>query len=81
MRTLVFDEFEFDSPDAEESLEVSIATKRDRPLPGAPEFAAMVCGPGSVPAIPTPTALDACTREQLVREYLQRFANIMIPAP
>ena len=54
MRTLTFDQWEFDPPDGEEGLEISIAAKNDFLYPNVEAFADAVYGTKSDGKLPTP---------------------------
>jgi hypothetical protein len=79
MRTLTFDQFEFDPPDAEEALEISIATKRDRSFPDVVAFASAVLGCDAPGKLPPPIAFREWGRSAGVRAYLQRHASVVLP--
>lgn len=79
MRTLTFDQYEFDPPDAEEGLEISIVTKRDLPFPDVVAFASAVLGSDSAQKLPPPIAFQAWGRAAGARAYLQRYASVMLP--
>jgi hypothetical protein len=54
MRTLTFDQREFEPPDSEEGLEISIAAKDDRTYPKVSAFARAVYGIKSDGKLSTP---------------------------
>jgi hypothetical protein len=81
MRTLTFDQFEFDPPDAEEGLEISIATRRDRPFPDLATFASAVWGAEKAGNLPRPIPFEERIGPGNVRVYLQRYAALMLPDP
>jgi len=81
MRTLVFDQFEFDVPDSEESLELWIAAKRDFPFPDVRSFVAAATGAKAVEALGPSEPFSEHFGAGMVRSYLARFAGIVVPQP
>lgn len=81
MRTLSFDQFEFDPPEGEEGLEVAIVTKRDRPFPDLFVFAASMWGPDVASALPEPVAFKEKLGPGNIREYLKQYADLELPMP
>jgi hypothetical protein len=81
MRTLTFDQYEFDPPDSEEGLEISIVTKRDHPFPDVVGFASAVLGAEAEKKLPSPIAFKSCDRSPNVAAYLARYAGVTLPSP
>jgi hypothetical protein len=85
MRTLTFDQWEFDSPDAEEGLEISIAAKNEFLYPDAVAFARAAHGikfdESLVAAVPFTEELGATNGPGHVRAYLHRYAGVTLPSP
>ena len=75
MRTLTVDQWEFEPPDGEEALQVSIAAKNDFLFPNSAAFARAVCGTkfDGHPAAPTPFTEGLGPAN--VRKYLRRYAG------
>lgn len=81
MRVLAFDQFEFDDPSGEESLELWIAAKADFPFPDVRSFVASAAGPAVAAALGVPEPFAEQFGYGLVRGYLARFAGIAVPQP
>ena len=85
MRTLTFDQWEFDPPDAEEGLEISIAARNDLLYPSVVAFAraAQCIGSDGDLAAPIPfdEGLGGANGPGHVRTYLQRYAGVTLPTP
>jgi hypothetical protein len=84
MRTLTFDQWEFDPPDGEEGLEISIAAKNDVLYPNVAAFARAVHGfkfDESLTSVAFAEELGAANGTGHVRTYLQRFAGVTLPTP
>jgi hypothetical protein len=85
MRTLTFDQWEFDPPDAEEGLEISIAAKNDFLYPNAAAFAraahAIKFDEGLAAPVPFTEEIGATNGPGHVRTYLQRYAGVTLPMP
>jgi hypothetical protein len=85
MRTLTFDQWEFDPPDGEEGLEVSVAAKNDFLYPDVVAFARAVPGLefGEKLAAPVPFTEEIGAAKGLghVRTYLERYAGVTLPTP
>ena len=81
MRTLTFNQYEFDPPDAEEGLEISIATKRDRRIRDVVAFAAEVLGVDASKRLPSPVPFTEAIGPGHVRTYLHRYAGVTLPTP
>ena len=84
MRKLIFDQFEFDSPDSEESLEIHVALKDTataRQFSSLHAFVAASVGPGGVGKHVNPVPFNDCASCSPVRDYLERYARINVPHP
>ena len=81
MRTLKFNQFEFDRSDSEESLEISIVTKRDWYFPDMLAFASSVWGAEAAKALPPPTTFEEHIGPGNVRDYLKKYADLTLPTP
>ena len=79
MRTVTIDQFEFESPSSEESLEIAISKKSRFPFPDVQSFVAARGRTQSIKPLGKPVAFDEKFGYGLVREYLQRFAGVSIP--
>jgi hypothetical protein len=81
MRTLTFDHWEFEPPDGEEGLEISIAVKHDLLFPSVEAFADAVYGikPRRDLAAPVPFAEGMGQGD--IRKYLKRYAGLELPTP
>jgi hypothetical protein len=81
MRIVSVDQFEFDNPTTEESLEIAIARKGDFPFLEVMAFI-RTRAPLTKPDIPVePVSFDEKLGYGMVREYAKRFAGISIPTP
>src|ERR1700749_3889888 len=84
MRTLTFDQWEFDPPDGEEGLEISIAAKNDFLYPNVVAFARAVhgfnFGENLVAPVPFTEELGAAKGPGHVRTYLEPYAGLQLPA-
>jgi hypothetical protein len=81
MRTLSFDQFEFDPPDSEQALVISIAARDEHIFPDVADFARAVWGdedPGKL-SRPVPFAEDIGPGN--VRAYLRQYAGVALPTP
>ena len=81
MRTLTFDQWEFDPPDGEEGLEVAIAAKDARTYANVSSFAAAVYGSKSAGKLSSPVAFTEGIGPGNVRDNLRRFAGVKLPTP
>ena len=79
MRTLTFDQFEFDPPDSEETLHLWIASKSDFPFPDVRSFAAAAVSVEAAPALCQPVPFSDSFGYGIVRGYLPRFAGVTVP--
>src|SRR5215217_7930490 len=81
MRTLIFDQWEFEPPDGEEGLEISITTKDDPRYLDVAAFAGAVCGIKSVGRLSSPVPFTEAIGPGNVRAYLRRYAGVKLPTP
>jgi hypothetical protein len=81
MRTLIFDQFEFDPPDSEEALEISIAAKGKFPFSEVQDFAAAIIGIDAAKDFSQATSFDESFGYGLIRDYLRKYADISLPSP
>jgi hypothetical protein len=79
MRTVSIDQFEFDNPSSEESLEIAVSKRSSFPFPDVQSFVAARRHTQSNKPLGKPVAFDGKFGYGLVREYLQRFAGVSIP--
>lgn len=81
MRTLTFDQWEFEPPDGEEGLEISIAAKNNLLYPNVAAFADAVYGIKSDRNLASPIPFSEGIGPGNVRTYLQRYAGLDLPTP
>ena len=84
MRTLIFDQFEFDSMSSEESLEIDVAEKlvgNYCPFPTVRDFVARAAGVATAARLRDPSPYNDVAGFSSIRAYLKRFANIDVPDP
>ena len=84
MRKLVFDQFEFDSFSSEECLEIHVASKKMSPLVefhSLREFVAASAGADASEKLGSVSPFNEFAGFSPVRDYLKRFANIIVPEP
>ena len=81
MRTLTFDAYEFDTPDGEEGLEISVAAKDERAFANVSAFASKVWGIEATGKLSSPVAFAEDIGPGNVRAYLQRYAGVRLPTP
>lgn len=79
MRTLTFDQFEFDHPSSEESLVISLASRSEFPFPTPASFAAACVGTDDAACLGVPVKFSEHFGYGKVREYLSRFAAVTVP--
>jgi hypothetical protein len=79
MRTLTFDQFEFNPPDSEENLHLWIAAKGDLPFPDVRSFVASAMSVEAASALRWPIPFSDSFGYGMVREYLLRFAGVAVP--
>lgn len=79
MRKLTFDQFEFEHPDSEESLELWIAAKGSFPFPDVRSFVASVATIEIAEKLGSAQPFDEVFYREMVRQYLARFAGLIIP--
>jgi hypothetical protein len=81
MRTLTFDQWEFEPPDGEQRLEISIAAKSDRAYANVAAFAGAVYGIKSAGKLSSPVSFTEHIGPGNIRAYLQRYAGVKLPTP
>jgi hypothetical protein len=84
VRTLFFDQFEFDSFSSEEELHIWVATKKAASLPQFADRRAFVThcvGAEAATGLGSPMSFRDQAGFSSVRAYLKRFANIDVPEP
>jgi len=81
MKTLSFDQFEFERPDAEEHLEIAVSKITDFPHPTVASFVASVVSVDASKSLPNPKPFNERFGYGLVRRYLERHAGILLPSP
>jgi hypothetical protein len=81
MRTLTFDQWEFEPPDGEERLEISIAAKDERAYSSVAAFAGAVYGIKSAGKLSSPVPFTDAIGPGNVRAYLARYAGVKLPTP
>jgi hypothetical protein len=81
MHTLSFDQFEFDPPDSEQALVISIAARDDRTFPDVAAFACAVWGDEASGKLAHPVPFAEDIGPGNVRAYLRRYAGIELPTP
>jgi hypothetical protein len=79
MRTLTFDQFEFDDPSTEERLELALAPRTAFPFPSVASFIAASVGQAALNDLRSPVAYSDQMAYGLVRRYLSQFASVEVP--
>jgi hypothetical protein len=81
MRTLIFDQYEFDHSSSEESLHISIASKGNHQFPDFSSFALYVLGKELAKKLPVAIEFDEHLHQGQIRYYLQRYSGVELPHP
>jgi hypothetical protein len=81
VRTWTFDQWEFEEPAGEESLEVSAASKSSFPFSDAQTFISAAVGETSLENLAEPIGFDSHAAAQHIRQYLASYCSIDIPIP
>jgi hypothetical protein len=81
MRTLSFDQYEFDPPDSEQGLVISIAVRDERTFPDVAAFAHAVWSDEAPERLPSPVSFAEEIGPGNVRAYLRQYAGIELPTP
>ena len=79
MKTLVFDQDEFDDPASEQRVEIAISHRKGFPHPTMAKFADAVVGAGWGAKLTAPKAFSAIPTFAGDAEYLTRFSEITVP--
>ncbi|MBI1322715.1 hypothetical protein GC170_05970 [bacterium] len=79
MRSLYFDQFEFDEPASEECLRIDISHQSRDPLPEIGAFVAKILGDEAALALGDPIPFNRVDGRGQVCEHMKRFADIDIP--
>ena len=79
MRVVSVDQFEFENPSSEESVEIAVAKRSDFPFPDVAHFVAVRRSGEAHSALDQPVPFAETLAYGLVRGYLQRFSGIAIP--
>ncbi len=78
MKTLRFDQFEFDDPSSEQWLEIAISERRNQSCPTVQTFVERVIDTRSGP-LPSPRSFSTLTSFGADADFLRRFAGIPVP--
>jgi hypothetical protein len=81
MRTITVDQYEFESSSSEEFLELWIAARGLFPFRTVQSFIASAVAIESGRNIVQGKAFAEHQRGSMIREYMQRFAGIIVPIP
>ena len=79
MRSLRIDQFEFDDPGSEETLEIDISRRSNFPHPDVGSFVGATVGVQAAQELPEPQPFYAAPSKGQVSEYIKRFADFEIP--
>ena len=79
MISLRIDQFEFDDPGAEESVEIDVSRPSRFPHPDVIAFVAATVGVQAAKALADPIPFHAVDARSQVSGYVKRFANIDTP--
>jgi hypothetical protein len=81
MRVVSIDQFEFDNPSSEESLEIAIAVRSPFPFPDASRFLEVRLGNAAAAKVPAPIPFQEHFGYGLVRKYTKHFTGAAVPEP
>ena len=81
MRVVSVDQFEFENPSTEESLEIAVASRSAFPFPDAQHFVASRVGVAAAASLPQPIAFNERLACGLLRKYTERFVGVLMPEP
>jgi hypothetical protein len=76
VRSIKADQYEFDDPGSEESLEIDLSRQENFPHPGVSEFVASVVGVAASSSLGEPVPFYRRGHRSQVTDYLKRFANV-----
>lgn len=79
MRSLRIDQFEFDDPGSEESLEIDVSSNSKFPHPDVKAFIGSTVDASCASVLAEPMPFYRLTDRARVSEYLMRFAKVDIP--
>ncbi|WP_124543775.1 hypothetical protein [Piscinibacter terrae] len=79
MLSLRIDQFEFDDPGSEESIEIDLARQSKFPNPDVVTFITSTVGVQVATTLPEPKPFYFVSDRSRVSKYIKRFANIEIP--
>lgn len=84
MRTLTFDQFEFESSSSEEALEIDVSEKRYGnycPYPTIRSFVVHAARVAAAARLRDPSPYNDVAGFSSIRAYLKKFASIEVPDP
>jgi hypothetical protein len=79
VRSIKIDQFEFDDPGSEESLEIDLSRKSRFPHPDVKAFVASAVGVAAASSLGNPVPFYSNSHRSQVAEYLKRFAGVDVP--
>jgi hypothetical protein len=79
MKTLIFDQFEFEDWCREERLEISTSERREFSHPTLSSFADSILGRGEGVKLPLPKPFSTLRTFALDAHYLKKYANFDVP--
>lgn len=79
MLSLRIDQFEFEDPGSEESLEIDVSRRSKFPHPDMGAFVGTAIGVQAASALPVPSPFYSYSGKRQVSEHIKRFAHIDIP--
>ncbi len=79
MRTLTFDQFEFDNPSGEEHLTIALASRSNFPFPTPSSFVAACVGIEAAGQLAPAVRFSDHFGYGMIRKYLSHFADLAVP--
>jgi hypothetical protein len=79
MRSIKVDQFEFDDPGSEESLEIQVSRRSQFPHPDVKSFVGSVVNVHVAASLPEPVPFFKVGGRNQISEHLRRFANLDAP--
>lgn len=79
MLSIRIDQFEFEDPGSEESLEIDVSRRSKFPHPDVDAFVEAAIGVQAASTLPEPSHFYRYSGRHQASEYIKRFAHIDIP--
>lgn len=80
MRSIKIDQYEFDDPGSEESLEIDLSQQSRFPHPNVKAFVGSTVGVAATSSLGEPAPFYRNAHRSQVADYLKRFAGVDVPA-